>query len=112
MSSHHREPVEWFADRMEKKLREHDDDRGEMSWREDGCTIKGLFEHLEEEVKELQELLQDGPAADAMDVVHECADVANMAMMIADRVRTRRILNPPVIDAEFEEDLDEKALTP
>jgi hypothetical protein len=95
MENYKREPVDWFSDRMEDKLREHDEERGEASWRSHSSTVDGLFEHLKEEVRELETALEDGAAASAMALIHECADVANMAMMIADRIRVYRILQKP-----------------
>lgn len=92
-----REPVLWFADRMEKKLRENDH-KGHWS----RCTNRYLFVRLRTELRELvaaasgfrrmtkkklstdADLLAAGEA-----VMREAADVANFAMMIADNTRAR-----------------------
>ena len=71
-----REPVLWFAGMMESKLQENDHKGG---W--DNCTFQYLFQKLDEEVKELTTCISEEKA------IQEAADVANIAMMIADRAR-------------------------
>ena len=61
-----------FALAMEKKLREHDRDRG--GWK--GCDIDWLFWRLQEEIKELEDELEDGHPD------KESIDVGNFGMMI------------------------------
>lgn len=86
-----REPVRWFAARMEAKLAEYDSDRGEHGWSE--CTLNWLFERCG---RELQEAADAAFAADCdgfkqvEPAIRECADVANFAMMIADVLRIRQ----------------------
>jgi len=88
-----RNEVARFAIRMERKLLENDHKGG---W--DHCNFGYLFKRLEEELKEAKsaagELTAttwdaegdlDGIAEAAID---ELADVANFAMMIADKIRT------------------------
>ena len=80
-----RKPVQWFAERMEEKLREHDEQRGERGWRnEHDCDEYFLLDRLEEEVLEIRQAIVRGGLTWNPRVVGECADVANFAMMIAD----------------------------
>ncbi|MGE7271378.1 hypothetical protein ACQKK5_07950 [Brevibacillus panacihumi] len=72
-----RSEVTWFAEEMEKKLRENDHKGG---WED--CDILWLYGRLLEEVDELA-------AAEGDDIVREAADVANFAMMIAHLSRKR-----------------------
>lgn len=69
--------VTWFAQQMEAKLRENDWKGG---WKD--CRIQYLFEKLDEEVHELSVCISNE------EVIKEAADVANVAMMIADIART------------------------
>ena len=48
-------------------------------------TNQWLFDRLKQEVAELENALADG-----IDIVHECADVANFAAMIADNVTNKK----------------------
>ena len=68
-----------FTQDMEAKLRANDHKNG---WADIGLTK--LFELLNGEVDELTEALEED---DARNVINECADVANYAMMIADIIR-------------------------
>ena len=77
---HLRNAVLWFAAHMETELRNHDDRPG---WDDDDTM--DLFDHLKEEVRELRNALVD--SSDDSAIISEAADVANMAMMIADRIR-------------------------
>jgi len=86
-----RESVQWFALEMEKELVKHDEEHGE-GWKKDG--VLRLFEHLELEVIELKLAIQEAIQNFEVDgygekVISECADVANMAMMIADNTREK-----------------------
>jgi hypothetical protein len=74
-----REPVRWFATQMERKLRKHDDRDGWGTFR-----LDQLFERLCEEVDELRLEVERRAG---LGIIGEAADVANFAMMIADRVR-------------------------
>jgi len=75
----HREPLVWFTGEMEKKLRANDHKDG---W--DFPPLDWLFERLLEEVEELRVEIVARKSAHN---ISEAADVANFAMMIADRVR-------------------------
>ena len=74
-----REEVKWFAENMERILKTNDWKGG---W--DECSLSYLFEALKREMVELEEALVN---EDAVSVVKECCDVANFAMMIADKFR-------------------------
>ena len=84
-----REPVVWFASQMERKLSEHDDRPG---WQ---CeSFEYLLVRLMEEQGELNNLMMDlGELSDSssdaniQDVINECADIGNFAMMLADKAR-------------------------
>ncbi len=73
-----------FAIEMEKKLRKHDEDRGD-SYKVDSPF--DLLRHCRKEVEELTTALHvygyKGTKEQAIDVLEEAADVGNMAMMVA-----------------------------
>lgn len=71
-----------FARQMEERLQQNDWKGG---WQDDAAG--DLFNHLVEEVGEIAELLRD-PKAIYDDVLGECADAANMAMMVAEQFST------------------------
>ena len=72
-----------FAIAMERQLRENDEEKGEIGWLSSSSLI--LLTKLTEEAGEVAELiLQLDFSPDK--VRKECADVGNMAMMIADRM--------------------------
>jgi hypothetical protein len=75
----HREPLVWFTSQMEQKLRANDHKDG---WHD--CEIDWLFDRLSEEAGELRLALQHRKG---LAIIDECTDVANFAMMLADRVR-------------------------
>jgi len=88
-----RKELQWFAEEMEAKLRENDHKSG---WH--GNTVRSLFQRLREESDEL--LVQSHPLQldtiaetlsreDACELIRECADIANFAMMIADNIRLK-----------------------
>ena len=72
-----REQMQWFAEQMESKLKENDHKGG---W--DNCGIVWLRNRLVEEVEELSSAMEAGHNSEA-------SDVANFAMMIADKARKR-----------------------
>ena len=85
-----REPVRWFAEQMERKLKANDH---KSHWRE--SDVVWLFERMQDERIELWEAFKptrpfgcfvDTPN-DVERVIDEAADVANFAMMIADKAR-------------------------
>jgi hypothetical protein len=75
-------PVLWFADQMELKLKDNDYKGG---W--DKCTGIYLMGKLLEETIELKNTLDQ--KFDPKLVVEEAIDVANFAMMIADKYRIK-----------------------
>ena len=80
-----RQEIRRFARIMEQKLREHDDRNG---W--DQCDWDWLHDRMLEEARELFDLLaplEDPHWDNPVGVGREAADVANFAMMIADRCR-------------------------
>lgn len=78
-----REDVKWFAEQMESKLQENDHKGG---WEE--CDPFWLLDRLKEEIFELKLSMA---RQENEDVIKECADVANFAMMIADKARKQQL---------------------
>lgn len=74
-----REQVKWFAGEMEQRLKENEH-KGD--W--DGCSIEYLIQRLYEEFTELFSIVN---TSDKTLIVRECADIANFAMMIADKFK-------------------------
>lgn len=83
-----RESVEWFSGKMEQKLKANTHKGG---WGE--SELGWLFVRLKEEVEELHNAINDrviptpffGVSHTEEEIIQECADVANFAMMIADK---------------------------
>lgn len=87
-----RDEVKWFAEAMEKKLKENDYKGG---WKQ--CSPEHLMGSLDGEFYELKKsisaiagcIFHHGevrePFVDA--IIEECADLANFAMMIADNAK-------------------------
>ncbi|MED1784667.1 hypothetical protein P4V43_22815 [Brevibacillus fortis] len=73
---------------MESKLLENDHKGG---W--DDCGIFWLLGRLNEEVKELSDLMETGhnseSGLDLKNIIREAADVANFSIMIADHANKR-----------------------
>lgn len=87
----------WFATQMNVKLQENTHKGGWLH-----CNQWWLLERLKDEVKELEEAM--GQAAHGeiriQEVIRECADVGNFAMMIADKANIEReIGNGGKVDA-------------
>ena len=76
-----RSSVQQFGKDMERKLRKNDHKGG---WGE--ASNAWLVRRMFDEVGELMEAIIAGHPAE--DVIDECADVANLAHMIADNART------------------------
>ena len=78
-----KQSVEWFAREMTIKL---DANINKRHWFRSSYGY--LFDGLMEEVKELEEDLQDDKVPyKHKKIIAECADVANRAMMIADKAK-------------------------
>ena len=75
--------IHWFAVEMERKLRANDGRKGD--WR--NVQTNELLDGLRSELRELVNMAYTGRVED---IVSECADVANYAMMIADRAMRRK----------------------
>ena len=74
-----REPVRWFAEQMERKLRENDH---KSHWR--GESVLDLWPLMRKELDELNTAFAKNLPPER--IVEECADVANYLMMLADNV--------------------------
>ena len=79
-----RPAVKWFAEEMEKKLQGHDGDFGQQGWRREDCDEDFLVARLAEELEELCTVRRRSPIF-PRPIIEECADIANFAMMIADK---------------------------
>ena len=77
-----RTQLEWFAKEMEGKLRKNDHKGG---WK--SCTLQYLMMRLTQERKELNKCVKD-KNRDYKQIIDECTDIANFAMMIADNFHT------------------------
>ena len=73
-----------FAIEMERQLQKHDGAKGEIGWLE-GSPL-ALFAKLMEEVGEVAGVLLQPVIPTPERVREECADVGNIAMMIADYI--------------------------
>lgn len=86
-----RPAVAAFADLMEARLREHDDRRGGDTWGRVADPLdlaEGIVGNTEELVAKLREWMTPGmfdAKPDNMAIMRQAADVANFAMMVADR---------------------------
>jgi hypothetical protein len=78
-----RPALAWFAQAMERKLRANDHKGG---WIDGKCDLLFLFEKLTEERRELTRATGKGGTPEQ--ILEEAADVANIAMMIADVCQT------------------------
>jgi phosphoribosyl-ATP pyrophosphohydrolase len=74
--------VKWFAEQMHRKLTENRHKK--FSWRKE--SGHSLFRKLRKECVELEEAME---RRDKDDIIKECADVANFAMMIADNAKRK-----------------------
>jgi len=89
-----RKEVKWFAEQMEKILKEND---GKDHW--SSYSLGHLFGLLNEEVGELESSI---PSNDGLltpraldEIIKECGDVSNFSMMIADnakRLKAKRLI--------------------
>lgn len=77
-----RPTVKSFAELMEHRLQDKDDERGERGWTD--THPLWLLARAEEELAELKTCLVHG--SDPDDVVREAVDTSNFCMMVADIV--------------------------
>jgi hypothetical protein len=79
-----RESVQWFATVMEVVLRENDHKGG---WEND--QFQYFVDRMKEEMGEIELAMAGTCQSDLMDVVNECADLANFAMMLAENAHKK-----------------------
>ena len=72
-----------FALQLEQKLQRRSYKGGPDAWRTE-VSADWLLKRLREEVEELAEHFIDGSSVDQRAIADECADVANLALMISD----------------------------
>ena len=78
-----KQSVEWFGKQMLKKLEENINKR---HWFR--TSYKYLFNQLQEEIKELEELLLDDKVPyKHKKIISKCEDIGNYAMKIADKAK-------------------------
>jgi NTP pyrophosphatase (non-canonical NTP hydrolase) len=77
-----RPEVKWFSGQMEQVLQENDYKSG---W--ENCSKLWLYWRVLGETEELRNALYPTSKADPELIIKECVDVANFAMMIADKVK-------------------------
>jgi len=82
-----RKALNVFSGKMEKRLQEKDNEKGEEGWLVEGTTVKYLFGHMECRMKEIEAAMLD---CDLKNIEKGCIDIANYAMMISDRIRGRK----------------------
>ena len=77
--------VDWFKSQMIKTLG-HNSDKKHKHWLK--CSYDYLFSRLQDEVKELQEVLFDDKISyKHKKIILESSDVGNFSMMIADKAQ-------------------------
>lgn len=76
-----RPAVGWFAEQMELRLRANDHKGG---WK--NCRVFLLLNRLFDEARELYDAVCYAQS-DTKNIIQECADIANFAMMIADNIK-------------------------
>ncbi|OFC94614.1 hypothetical protein BTGOE4_10040 [Bacillus thuringiensis] len=77
-----RSEVKWFAEHMESKLKENEHKTG---WTD--CTVDFLSSQIRKNLNELDSMFQELPSNYSVfsaNVIRQCSDMANYAMMIAD----------------------------
>ncbi|KXI78643.1 hypothetical protein ACS52_11525 [Bacillus cereus] len=77
-----RTEVSWFAEHMESKLQENEHKTG---WTD--CSVEFLSSQIRKNLNELDSMFAELPANYSVfstNVIRQCSDIANYAMMIAD----------------------------
>lgn len=87
MNDRYKEDLEWFVKQMVIKL---DENNHKGTWKED--SILSLFQNLCDELDELDIEVDSVCGLNSNEsayprIIKECADVANVAMMIAERAK-------------------------
>lgn len=77
-----RREVGFFAQAMERRLREHDEERGTRGWAR--ATPNALLDDLDDACRKLELACDERWETDPSEVRDRAADVANFAMMVAD----------------------------
>ncbi|RKN86767.1 hypothetical protein [Paenibacillus ginsengarvi] len=77
-----REPVRWFAGLMESRLLENDYKGG---WGPENCSMDFLSEQMDRKCRRYVGLNGSGDTPEGF--INTLADIANYAMMLADRMR-------------------------
>ena len=80
-----RKEIKWFAEKMEKVLRENDD---KAEWEK--SSVKYLSYQLGENFHELQADMLGVIYSSPLHLVKCCVDIANYCMMIADNEKNGR----------------------
>lgn len=80
-----RKEVAQFALLMEAKLRQHDKDRGKKGWKHMPPTHRNLNEAGLAQAAKLYVVVSEWPTCSVDMVADKTADVANLAMMVADQ---------------------------
>lgn len=82
--------LRWFIREMDRRLA-RPKNQAKEDWRDPETSLYSLFNHASDELGELGDELPVPPngltAAQARRVIKEALDLANMAFMVADRVR-------------------------
>lgn len=77
--------IEWFSEQVKEKLFFEIEEKNKKDWRP--YSLKWLFKRLLDEVAELgEEVLTDHTLCPPT-IIRECADVASLAMFIADKAQ-------------------------
>jgi hypothetical protein len=85
MTAEEKEIFDAFTAKMWVQL-ERAERRGRTGWA--NCEISDLLRHADQEVEEVRMALMNADSVD--DVLGECADAANMCLMVADVYRRKR----------------------
>lgn len=90
MSKGIRSELMWFANQQEKKLSKRM--ASKVAWQKTGVRVLAnrLLDEVEElvvEIKKGMEQTRQGSMPDTDSIIDECVDVANFAMMIADKAK-------------------------
>ena len=99
-----RSVIEWFAERMERRLKEHDAQKGYDGWR--GYSLVWLCSRVCAESESLIKLVQELENTNRLlerrrlylRIIKEAVDIANVSMMVADNSRSFRRLEKGALE--------------